>query len=211
MAWPNVTEPETKQQFHRRESKEKETCESLFFTLSYTHTRIWKPVCLCVMSGQFIPALFPLTVFSNIPQLLCHQPSESIFIVWGWGLSCVGWRWGRWKVCVCVCLNVKEERGGQGGGVFVFSQTVSHLPYLWSFGSSLNWSQTELCVWFVGNAVNPTCMCCSWKKRVSSKVWDMSVCFFVRRPNSRFSCHAAWGCFSLWFVHSFHRPEKLTD
>lgn len=67
-------------------------------------------------------------------------------------------RWGHAENFMCACL--KEERGVRGRGgvggsvsvVFVSSQTVSHLPYLWSLDSSLNWPDTELSVGLGGSS-----------------------------------------------------------
>lgn len=123
------------------------------------------------MSGvQFIPAL-PPSLSQSIPQPWYHQPSESLIYCLRLRFIKCGVKVGALKsFCVCV----------RGRASFVCCRSLSHLPYLWGFDSSLNPSRVKQCVFGLQETpANPTCMCCSWKKRVSGKVWDTSVCLSV--------------------------------
>lgn len=123
------------------------------------------------VGGSVHPCFAPLTVSKHSSAVISPTVWEpnllsevEVYQVRGEG--------GGAEKFLCVCVR--------GRASFVCCRSLSHLPYLWGFDSSLNPSQVKQCVFGLQETpANPTCMCCSWKKRVSGKVWDTSVCLSV--------------------------------
>lgn len=164
------------------------------------HTHFITLVFVC--RGRSIPVL-PPSLSQSIPQLWCHQPSESLIYCLRLRFIKCGVKVGALQsfcACVCVC---------EGASVFVCCRSRSHLPYLWGFDSSLNRSRAKRCVF--GLWETPAKSHLHAPQLEDARVWEgvRHVCLPLCESSNLFSCHTERGCSSLWFIQKVSSPGGI--
>lgn len=136
------------------------------------HTHFITLVFVC--RGRSIPVL-PPSLSQSIPQLWCHQPSESL-------IYCLRLRFIKCGVKVgalqsfCACVCVRGRASSCAVGADLICPTCEALIQVWTGPE-----RSGACLVCGKRLQSPTCMRRSWKTRVSGKVWHTSVCLFANR------------------------------